>query len=606
MVSRHKQKNDLSTPAPGGGTAALVGAVLAMVTLAAYWPVLGADFVNYDDPDYVTENPHVLGGLTLDGVTWAFTMDSETANWHPLTFLSHMLDCELFGKNAGLHHLTNLIIHTASAVVLLWVLTSMTGQLWPSAFVAAAFALHPLHVESVAWVAERKDVLSGLFWMLTMACYLRYTRTGGRGSYGLTMVVFALGLMAKPMLVTLPFVLLLLDYWPLKRFDLAWPADRFGKVRSLVVEKIPFFALTGVSCIVTFIAQKTGGAVRSIEFLSFGPRLSNAMVSYAAYIAKMVWPVDLAVLYPFRHIPPWQSFWACILVAIITAAAVLMTRRKRYVPVGWFWYLGTLVPVIGLVQVGAQRLADRYSYLPLTGLFMIAAWVVSDMCRHRKGLRFVSIAAAMLLIGGMFAGTRHQLRYWKDSIALFRRAIEVTENNSIMHNNLGSELLEEGHLDEAIAHFRRSLQIHPDDVDAYSNLGAALAGSGHLEEAITCYRQLLEARPECLPGLNNLAWFLATAADPALRDPEEAVHLAEKAYALMGHENATIFDTLSVAYASAGRFDEAVSTAAKALELARAAGNATLEQKVKGRIKLFKAGQRYIEQPATEAGTPEK
>ncbi|MHC4856169.1 MAG: tetratricopeptide repeat protein, partial [Planctomycetota bacterium] len=310
MVSRHKQKNDLSTPAPGGGTAALVGAVLAMVTLAAYWPVLGADFVNYDDPDYVTENPHVLGGLTLDGVTWAFTMDSETANWHPLTFLSHMLDCELFGKNAGLHHLTNLIIHTASAVVLLWVLTSMTGQLWPSAFVAAAFALHPLHVESVAWVAERKDVLSGLFWMLTMACYLRYTRTGGRGSYGLTMVVFALGLMAKPMLVTLPFVLLLLDYWPLKRFDLTSPADRFGKVRSLVVEKIPFFALTGVSCIVTFIAQKTGGAVRSIEFLSFGPRLSNAMVSYAAYIAKMVWPVDLAILYPFRHIPPWQSFGA--------------------------------------------------------------------------------------------------------------------------------------------------------------------------------------------------------------------------------------------------------------------------------------------------------
>jgi hypothetical protein len=289
---------------------ALICLVLAVVTIAAYWPVLGADFVNYDDPKYVTENQNVLGGLTLDGVKWAFSMDGYASNWHPLTWLSHMLDCELFGRNAGLHHLTNLIIHTTSAVLLLLVLASMTGSIWPSAFVAAAFALHPLHVESVAWVAERKDVLSGLFWMLTMACYLRYTRTAGRGSYSLALVVFGFGLMAKPMLVTLPFVLLLLDYWPLKRLESTPAVSRLRTVRFLVAEKIPFFVLSAASCVITYIVQQSGGAVRTIESLPFGARLSNTMASYVAYILKAVWPVGLAVLYPLKHIPLWQSFAA--------------------------------------------------------------------------------------------------------------------------------------------------------------------------------------------------------------------------------------------------------------------------------------------------------
>ena len=647
--------------------------VLAVVTIAAYWPVLGADFVNYDDPRYVTENQHVLGGLTLDGAKWAFSMDGYASNWHPLTWLSHMLDSELFGQNAGLHHLTNLIIHTTSAILLLLVLASMTGSIWPSAFVAAAFALHPLHVESVAWVAERKDVLSGLFWVLTMVCYLRYTRTGGRSSYSLTLVVFGLGLMAKPMLVTLPFVLLLLDYWPLNRLDSDPTVSRLRMVRPLVVEKIPFFVLSAASCVITYMAQQSGGAVAAIELVPFDARLSNAVVSYIAYIVKMVWPVGLAVFYPLKHIPLWQSLSAFLVLAFITVAAVFWVRRRRYFAIGWLWYIGTLVPVIGLVQVGSQCLADRYTYIPLTGLFMIAAWAVGDFCRRREALRFVSGVVAMLLLVAMFADTRNQLNYWRDSLSLFRRAIQVTENNNFMHNNLGAELVKAGRLDEAIGHFRRAVQINPDiarthnnlglalvekgqldeaigyfsravlinpeyanahnnlgaelgkkgqldeAIDhfrsavqinpdfamAHYNLGLALAEKGQLDEAIGHYRQALKLQPEHPPLLNDLAWILATATDPMLRNPAEAVRLAEKACDLTDNENTVLLNTLAVAYASAGRFDDSVTTAEKALELAEAAGNENLAQKIRGRLKLFKEGRSYIEKPLVEEKTSE-
>jgi tetratricopeptide (TPR) repeat protein len=644
---------------------ALVCIALAAVTIVAYWPVLNAEFVRYDDQTYVTENHYVLGGVSLDGIKWAFSTSTGaySANWHPLTWLSHMLDCEFFGQDAGLHHLTNLLLHTANSVLLLLVLASMTGRLWPSAFVAAAFALHPLHVESVAWIAERKDVLSGLFWMLTMACYLRYTRNGSRSSYILTLLFFGLGLMAKPMLVTLPFVMLLLDYWPLNRLDSDSTVSRHQKIKSLIVEKMPFWVLTITSCVVTYMAQKSGGAVSDTEVLPFTVRLANASVSYVTYIVKMVWPTGLAAFYPFKLVPPWQALRAFLGLAITMTAALYWLRRKRYFTVGWLWYLGTLIPVIGFVHVGIQSHADRYTYIPLIGLFMILAWAVSDLCSNRPRLQLSTAVVSTLLLAGMFAGTRNQVAYWQDSTSLFRRAINVTENNLIMHMNLGNELTDKGQLDEAIGHYRRALKISPDFAEAHEKLGFALAEKGQLDEAIIHYRrslqidpenanahnrlgflfagrgrmdeaiehyrqavqidpdfakahanlgfelskrgqldeavyhyqQAIRVRPRDSAALNNLAWILAT--NPQLRDSAEAVRLAEKACALTSHKNTKFLNTLAVAYFYANRFDEAISTAEKALELAQASGDEGLTQKLKNRIMLFQEAKSFENAP---------
>ncbi len=319
MYEMNRNPDLKSVPA---GRVFLMGLVLAVVTLAAYWPVLGCGFVNYDDDLYVTDNPHVHKGLSLEGIQWAFGNVGYASNWHPLTWLSHMLDCQLFGQRAGLHHLTNLLIHTASVMLLFWVLVSMTGRPGPSAFVAAVFAIHPLRVESVAWIAERKDVLSGFFWILTMACYLRYTRTHSRGSYLVTLFCFGLGLLAKPMLVTLPFVLLLLDFWPLNRLNRR-------SANSRIAEKILFFILSAASCIVTVIAQRASGTVWDIELLPFAARLSNAVVSYMASIVKTVWPVRLAVLYPLRPIPPWQFIAALTVLMTVTVIILRLIRLRR-------------------------------------------------------------------------------------------------------------------------------------------------------------------------------------------------------------------------------------------------------------------------------------
>ena len=480
---------------------------LVVITFAAYCSVLSADFIKFDDDDYVIENQHVLEGLTINGAKWAFSLDDYAGNWHPVTWLSHMLDCELYGAKPHLHHLTNLLIHTANAVILLLVLNAMTGRIWPSAFVAAAFAIHPLHVESVAWIAERKDVLSGLFWILTMACYLGYSRKGGPGRYLLTLVVFALGLMAKPMLVTLPFVLLLLDYWPLERLDLNPQLTRFQTIRLLVMEKIPFFILSAASCVVTYIAQQAGGAVISLKKVPFSDRLSNAGVSYVTYIVKMFWPTNLAPLYPLKDIPLWKLISALLLLAAITIAFLFWLRQKKYFTVGWLWYLGTLIPVIGLVQVGRQSHADRYTYIPLIGLFIITAWSVSDLCRKRPTLRFISIAAATLLTVTMFVFTKSQVAYWKDSFSLFGHTIKVTENNCAMHVNLGDVLDNVGRRDEAAAHYRHALKIdpnNPDNVVAHNNLGIALAENGQLNEAIAHFRRALQIDPDNVLAQKNL------------------------------------------------------------------------------------------------------
>ncbi|NIQ87873.1 MAG: hypothetical protein GWN93_01765, partial [Deltaproteobacteria bacterium] len=402
-------------------------------------------------------------GLTRESFIWAFTTTDE-ANWHPLTWLSHMVDCQLYGLNPAGHHLTNVLLHSASTVLLFLILLGMTGSRWRSALVAALFALHPLHVESVAWVAERKDVLSTLFWMLTLWAYLAYTKRPERKRYLLIIVAFTLGLMAKPMLVTLPFVLLLLDYWPLKRIELGQSASGLPAANQpstiaekpgaqafrLLLEKTPLFVLTAASSVVTFVVQKSEGAVGALEVYPLKIRVANALVSYVSYIIKMIWPQNLAVFYPHpgQSLPMWQAVAAGILLVLISIAVIRAGRRQPYLPVGWLWYLGTLVPVIGLVQVGAQAMADRYTYVPLIGLFIMAAWGVPELMKKWHHRRVALVVSAALVLFALMTCARLQLRHWKNSIALLSHAHAVTAKSYLVHNNLGSALNELGKYDE--------------------------------------------------------------------------------------------------------------------------------------------------------------
>ncbi len=498
----------------------VLAALLAAATLAALWPVVGNGFVNFDDPTYVTDNPHVRQGL--GGIGWAWTA-TRAANWHPLTWISHMLDWQVHGAEPMGHHLTSLMLHLASVLLLFLALDRLTGSSGKSAFVAAAFAVHPLHVESVAWIAERKDVLSGLFWMLALLAYARYARSPRAFCLLLVALVLALGLAAKPMLVTLPFVLLLLDVWPLGRSSAA------GKgAWRLVAEKIPLFALAAASCVATVVAQRAGATVAPFARYSLVERLSNAVVSYVGYLGKLFWPVDLAVYYPHpgSALPAWKVGGSALLLIAITVVALRLRRGRPYLLVGWLWYLGTLVPVIGLVQVGAQAMADRYTYLPAIGIFLAVAWGVPDAWqalrsrRPRPGTTAESgaraaagsagsagaertamwIAAAVTVIV-LAAGARVQTRYWKDSRTLFERALAVTENNFMAHNNLGIVLAESGQAPQAIEHYRAALRIRPDFANLHVNLGTALRGQGrgdealvHFAEAVRLDRNLLEAQ----------------------------------------------------------------------------------------------------------------
>jgi tetratricopeptide (TPR) repeat protein len=476
----------------------LICGFLVLGTLAAFWPVHGYKYVDYDDNHYVTENANVKAGLTREGLIWAFTT-GHSGNWHPLTWLSHMLDCELFGFNPGRGHVSSLIIHIISAIVLFGVLRKMTGALWASGFVAAVFAFHPLHVESVAWIAERKDVLSGLFWMLTLAAYLGYVRGSGAVWYAATLVIFGLGLMAKPMLVTLPFVLLLLDFWPLERFG----RRSFGR---LVAEKVPFFILSAVSSVVTFIVQQRGGAVVQIEAVPFWIRLGNTFISYAVYIGKMIWPSGLAVFYPYAFSK--SSVWPVVLAALaffaISIWAVLLAARRRYLFTGWFWYVGTLVPVIGLVQVGTQARADRYMYLPSIGIAVVAAWGAAELSAKWRYRKIILSVLAFFSVGGMLFCTRLQVRHWQDSFSLFKRAVEVTENNYIGHTGFGKALCARDRVDEGIKQYRRALKINPGYTVAHYNLGNALSEQGEVEEAVRHYRAVLRAEPDLARAHNNL------------------------------------------------------------------------------------------------------
>ena len=479
--------------------------LLFAATLAVYGQVAWHDFVNIDDDVYVYENPRVRAGLTWDGVTWAFTTMDES-NWHPLTWLSHMLDCQLFGLNAGFHHLVNVLLHILNSVLLYLLLKSMTDAPWRSAMVAALFALHPLHVESVAWVSERKDVLSTLFFILTLWAYGQYAAHPSLPRYGLVFGCLALGLMAKTMLVTVPFVLLLLDYWPLERLK---EGDQGSSVSWLIVEKVPLFALVALSSVVTFIAQQRGGAMPSIHAVPLGSRIENALVSYIAYIGKMLWPARLAIPYPYRDTEPAiQWVGAAVVLAGITVFLIWIGRRWRYLATGWLWYMGTLVPVIGLVQVGEQAMADRYTYVPLIGLFVIAVWGAVDLVGGwRRGWISLTASASVVIIGCM-AGTWFQVGHWQNSLTLFERAARVTEGSALIHNNLGLALKDRGRREEAIRHFEEALRIDPGYARAHSNLGVALMEQGKREEAIRHCEQAIRIDPTLPKSHLNLGFVM--------------------------------------------------------------------------------------------------
>ena len=489
---------------------------LIAFTVFVYAPVRHYGFVDFDDPQYVTENSHVLLGLSWNGMSWAL-ITGYLSSWHPLTWVSLMLDAQMYGTTAAGYHLTNLLFHVANTLLLLGLLHWMTGALGRSAFVAALFAVHPLHVESVAWVSERKDVLSTLFWMLTLLAYVAYARKPGMARYTLVLVLFAFGLMAKPMLVTLPFVLLLLDIWPLGRLSLGAAPESISLSRlwstatKLIWEKFPLFTLSVASSVVTLVVQQRGGSVLGLERISLSERLANVAVSYVSYISKMFWPVGLAAVYPYpRFLPGWHVMGALTLLIAISLVAIWSARQRPYVSVGWFWYLGTLVPVVGLVQVGNQAMADRYTYIPLIGLFLAVVWGMTEILAQWPPGHRVRSAAAGVVIFACAVTARRQVRYWKDDFALWGHTIETTAANPLAQHNLGYALAAAGKLDEAVGHYREAIRIRPDYALAHNSLGVALGTQGRIDEALQEFTESVRFDPNSANAQSNLGAMLYT------------------------------------------------------------------------------------------------
>jgi Flp pilus assembly protein TadD len=622
---------------------------LATIVWAVFGQTLHHEFVSFDDGPYVYDNPIVQKGLTWEGFRWALTY-SEIGHWHPLTWLSHMLDCQLFGVNAGEHHLTNVLFHTATVILLFLVLRQMTGALWRSAFVAAVFAIHPLRVESVAWVAERKDVLSGMFFMLTLGAYVSYVRHPRSAvRYSAVLLFFALGLLSKNMLVTLPFVLLLLDYWPLKRVSDFSPRV----LLRLVAEKIPLFMLTVASCVATALVSEK---VAADNRLSFALRLENAVTSYVTYLWQMIDPTGLACLYPnpANDLPLWQVAGALVLLVALSVAAFAFRKTQPSFFVGWLWYLGMMIPVIGIVQISYYSHADRYTYLPQIGIYLLLTWSAMDLLRNHRA---VLAGVATIILAALIFCARTQTAYWQNSESLWAHALACTSDNYIAHNslgnvlfqkgrvdeaivqfqqvlkikpdyidahlNLGNALLQKGSMDEAIVQYEQVLQIKPDDALAHSNLGAALYQKGNLDGAIAQYRQALQSdsnstlarinlanallqkgtlaeavtqiqklsqiNPDTLEVQNDLAWTLATAPQASLRNGNQAVELAQQVNQLTGGTNLIFLRTLAAAFAETGRFADARQSAQKAIDLARAAGQTNLVNQISGELKLYAA-----------------
>ena len=535
--------------------------LLVAMNAGAFWNLRRNDFIRLDDPGYVVENSHVRSGLTAEGVVWALTA-TDAANWHPLTWLSHMVDVQLFGLNPGAHHLANLFWHTANTLLLFLLMRGMTGALWRSAFVAALFAVHPLHVESVAWIAERKDVLSTFFWMATSIAYVRYARDRRGASYAAVLVLFSLGLMAKPMLVTLPLAFLLLDYWPLGRLPQGRdPIASAGPVRSarpgtearVVLEKIPLLALAAASSLVTLRAQETGNMLRSLTVYPLGVRIENALVSYARYLGKTLWPAELAL--PYRHPGASLTFvevgGAGLLVLGLTALALRLRRRQPYAATGWLWFLGTLAPVIGLVQISDQAMADRYTYVPLVGLFVVFAWGSADAIVKLPRTRAVAGTASAVLLAALTVLTRRQVDYWRDNVSLFGHTAKVTKEENLAHVSLalrqretpdagvtmasveitmGDELMRQRKFAEAAEHYKKSLDFYPRQDTAHTRLGAMYLHLGRFDDAALHYAEVVKMQPNDTQAQANLglAFKMQGRLDEARLRFQEALRLDPK------------------------------------------------------------------------------
>ena len=633
---------------------------VAAICLAVFGRVVGFEFVALDDFQYIVQNASLRDGLALDGLSSAFL--PRFSNWIPLTELSYRVDYALYGLEPGGYHLTNLLLHTAGAVTLFLAFARMTGSVWQSSLVATIFAIHPLHVESVAWVSERKDVLAGLFWMLTLYRYALYReRPDSRGRYGAVIACFALGLLAKPMVVTLPFVLLLLDYWPLGRFT-----DRARartELRRALVEKLPMFVLAAAASMITFYVQSDSGSVSGLVQLPLGLRLGNAVQSYSSYLANAVWPVGLAAFYPhpLDKIDPGAVAVQALLLVGATAAVLRFGATRGYLAVGWLWYLGTLVPVIGLVQVGMQARADRYMYLPLIGLSIAIVWGLTELSeRLRVSLRW-RVAAASVAVAALAVTTWQQSETWRNTEALYAHALRVTDGNFLAHNAMGNQRLKQGRVAEAAEHFERAQHLAPQwkppslgladvemkkgrihraltlyervleddstDAGAVGRYGLALGLAGRFDEARTHLQRALAARdgtaelyramaeieaalgnlsaaqrharealrlsPDYADAANALAWLLATAADPALRNPKEAIEIIES-HAL-DSDASWLLDTLAAAYASDDRFEIATRTAEAAAQIATEQGRRAEADQIRERIQLYRAQTAYVE-----------
>ena len=584
----------------------LIYLLIPLITIAAFWGIHNYEFINLDDPAYVTSNPNVQAGLTAKAVRWAFTQ-SHAGYWHPVTWLSHMVDCGLYGLNPGGHHVTNLLIHILSSLVLFWILKTTTRALWPSAFVAFVFAIHPLRIESVVWIAERKDVLCALFFLLTIAAYVLYCRRPGFLRYAAVFILYGFGLMSKPMAVTLPFVLLLLDYWPLERWLMneAIPARKSKSAKKdvkkfsfsyLIVEKTPLFALTAVSSIIAFIVQRQAGAMETSEPLSLSIRLANAFISCLTYLQKTFWPNPLAPFYPHpgQALSMTHAIASAVVLLAITALIVRFSKTHKYAAVGWFWFIGMLVPVIGLVQVGDQAYADRFTYLPITGLFILIAWSVPPLLAKWRFKNAVLAASSAAIIAALSLVTYFQQHYWRDSITLFEHAIKVTEGNYVAHfgladplrakgrleeamnhaaqclalrpnhkgalNSMGLALIDAGRNDEAIGYFERALKVQPDSQEARINLGIALAKMGNYDEAIVHYQDVIQ-KYNAPAARYNLAYALRRKGDydGAIRE--------YKIFLQSDPSNALVHYAIGFMFAEQGKGDESAAYLQKATEI---------------------------------------
>ncbi len=644
----------------------IVSALLLIGVALVFAQVRHFDFVVIDDGEYVTDNPQIKSGLNWATVKWTFT-HTVAANWHPLAMMSHALDCQVFGQNAGAHHIVNVALHAANTVLLFWLLATLLRptnsterhpipHVWMCGIVAALFGLHPLRVESVAWISERKDVLSVFFFMLTLLAYVRYVRlrapkNNATPAYLLTLGLFSLGLLAKPMLVTLPFVLLLLDFWPLKRVS----SVRAGG--ALVLEKVPMFLVSAAASATTFFAQKGSGSVVGLESFPLSERLQNVTVSYARYLGKTFWPQNLCAYYPYEGWTALQVAGAALLMLALSALAIWSVRKRPFVFVGWFWFVGMLVPVIGFAQVGAQSMADRYAYLPHVGLFIVLVWGSFAIARKPAliVLSIATVAAAVVATS--------QVAYWRDSEVLFDRTLRLTENNvsanyfmalaletkgkkaesipyfqeairgnpdnikalthlgrifgeqgkiddarkqfeaalrvdsdlPLTHINLADMLIRQGKRDEAIEHYIAAMQSKPDMPEAHFELSNLLSAKHDYEGAIAQLRTAVEQKPNYPDALNSLAWMLATQPNPKLRNGAEAVRFAEQAVALTKNSDPGLLDTLAAAYAEAGRFPDAIKTIESAVQIAATSGQTKLVTELKERLQLYQTATAYRE-----------